>query len=166
MARQFKIEQELNISASDYWKKLFLSEDYHRALYVEGLGFDYELSEYDHETGIRESKMTPHIEAPKAITKIFGESLAVREIGEVDVEGNKYSFEVIPSKLSNKINIHGTQRMISKGDNRCIRSVEMNIEVSILGVSSIIESFVESSTRKNYEKSSQFTEQYIQKMNH
>ena len=58
MPKSLAIRQLLDCSEDEFWERIFRSEDFNHFLY-EGLGFEYELIEWNAETGYRKAQVWP-----------------------------------------------------------------------------------------------------------
>ena len=155
----------IDASAEDFWNEVFLSEEYNQRLYSEALGYDYKLESWDPEKGVRKARMWPSMEAPKAIKNLLGDSFSVLDDGVFDAQNKRYDFQVIASALSDRVSTSGTLIAQDRGEGKCERIVDIRVEAKILGLGRVIESFVESMTRRDYDRSAAFANEFLAEKN-
>ena len=85
MAKNLAIRQLLDCPEKEFWQRIFRSEDFNHYLY-EGLGFGYELQEWNQETGYRRAKIWPTHQMPTAVARVLGERFSYVEEGTFDAE--------------------------------------------------------------------------------
>jgi hypothetical protein len=159
---KFSVRHRFDISQETFWERCFLDESFNDRLFREGLGFrEYELIEarQDGERLHRRVRTTPKADAPKVVQKLLGGEFSYLEQGVFD--GEKYTFDVIPSVMADRIKIRGEIRTESKGEEAMERVCSMQISIKIFGVGRVVEAFVDETTRANYEKGAQFIRSYI-----
>ena len=83
MPKSLAIRQLLDCSEREFWEQIFESEEFNRYLY-EGLGFEYELLEWNSETGYRKARVWPRQQMPRPLAKVFGERFNYTEEGTFD----------------------------------------------------------------------------------
>ena len=72
MSKSLAIQQLLDCSEKEFWDRIFGSEDFNHYLY-EGLGFKYELQEWNPDTGYRRAQLWPMQQMPRAVASVLGE---------------------------------------------------------------------------------------------
>ena len=160
MAKTLAIRQLLDCSEDDFWKRIFESEDFNRYLY-EGLGFEYELLEWNQETGYRRAKVSPGQQMPRPLAKVFGERFSYVEEGEFDPVERRYEFQVIPSALAERIVARGSVVVSPVSEEQCERYVTVEIGADVLGIGRLIESYLVASTREQYAKNAALVNEYL-----
>ena len=160
------IRCEFPVDADAYWADLYFNEEFVRALHLEGLGCE-ELEviawEGDLEQGIkRVFRSMPKLEAPVAVKKALGESVSYTEEGTFDPKSGRYSFEVIPSALPNKIRITGDYWLESLWEGRVERGCELEFEVKVFGIGKVIEQFIARSFVDNQRKADAYTLRWLE----
>ena len=66
MPKTLAIRQLLDCSEQEFWERIFKSEDFNRYLY-DGLGFEYELLEWDPDAGYRKARVSPGNQVPRPL---------------------------------------------------------------------------------------------------
>lgn len=161
---QFTVRHVFHTDRETYWNQIFFSPEYNARLYSEALGFKgFETVELTGEPGgvrTRIMRTEPAAEAPAVVRKLIGDSLTYTETGRFDPATGIWTYEIVTSKLSEKVSIHGRLHAEPVKDG-IERVAEINIEVRVFGVGGAVEKFIEKTTRDSYVKASKFTNDYI-----
>jgi len=160
MPKSLTIRQLLDCSESEFWERIFRSEEFNHYLY-ERLGFDYELEEWNSETGYRRAKVWPGQQMPGPVAKVFGERFSYVEEGTFDPVAECYHFRVIPSAIPDRIRVTGTVVVESVSELQCERRVTLEIGADVLGLGRVIEGFLATSTREQYAKNAALVNEYL-----
>ncbi len=160
MAKTVEIRQLLDCSEHDFWKRIFQCEDFNRYLY-EGLGFDYELLEWDQETGHRRAKIWPTQQMPSAVAKVLGERFSYVEEGTFDAEAERYDFRVITSTATDRIRVKGSVTVDAVSPHQCERRVALEIGADVVGLGRLIERYFVATTRAQYAKNAALVNEYL-----
>ncbi len=160
MAKTLAIRQLLDCSAHDFWNRIFGSEDFNRFLY-EGLGFAYELHDWNAETGYRKAQVWPTYQMPRAVAKVLGDRFSYVEEGTFDRLTKRYDFRVIPSSLPDRIRAVGEVLVEPVSAEQCERRVTIEIGADVLGLGRMIESYLVASTREQYAKNAALVNEYL-----
>jgi len=160
MPKTLAIRQLLDCSERDFWERIFGSEDFNHYLY-EGLGFEYELHEWNPKTGYRKAKIWPGHQMPRPLQRIFGERFSYVEEGTFDALAERYDFRVIPSALPDRIRAEGVVVVEPISEQQCERRVTVEIGADVIGLSRLIESFLITSTREQYAKNAALVNEYL-----
>ena len=163
MTARLIFEHVFPISVPEFWEKIFASEDFNKALYEDHLGFRYELQEWNAKTGARRARVWPTADVPKPVAAVLGQRISFVEDGIYDREKGRYDFVVIPSTLADRIQTTGSVFAEKQGENECVRKVEIAIEARVFGIGKAIESFLEKTTRDQYESNAQFARDFLNK---
>lgn len=162
---KFTVRNVFNCSVETYWRSIFFSPEYNERLYREALGFKgFELVELTGEPGSdrhRVLKTEPAADAPAVVKKLIGDSLTYVETGDWDAKTRLWTYEIATNKLADKLRIGGHLYAEPKGEDRCERIAEIEIEVKIFGVGGAVEKFIEKTTRDSYVKATAFTNAFI-----
>ena len=158
------LEHTLRATVQQFWKHIFEDESFNRELYLQELGYGYELIEWSEETGERVAKVVPNTEVPRPVAAVLGGRISFTEHGTYDRAGGVYTFEVIPSTLSERIRTKGTVRAEPSGKDQCIRTVELEITARFPGVGKLVERFLMSTTRDQYDQNARFANQYLDRV--
>ena len=142
MPKPLAIRQLLDCSQPEFWERIFRSEDFNHYLY-EGLGFEYELQEWNATTGYRRARVWPGHQMPRPLAKVFGERFSYIEEGTFDPVTECYHFRVIPSAMAERIRVNGT------------------VVVEAVSERRLIEAYLVSSTREQYAKNAALVNEYL-----
>ena len=160
MPKTLAIRQLLDCSKPDFWDRIFRSEEFNRYLY-EGLGFEYELHDWNPETGYRKAKVWPAHQMPRALAKVLGERFSYVEEGTFDPVAERYEFRVIPSTLADRIRAHGTVTVAPVSDSQCERRVTLQIGADVVGLGRLVEAYLLATTREQYAKNAALVNDYL-----
>jgi hypothetical protein len=156
--------QTFNVSPETYWRELCLSLEYQERLYREALGCPrMEVIEHegDYERGMRRKlRFTKHIDAPAAITKMFGSAVKMEEHSEFDAKAQRWSYLMIPALMADRIEIRGTIELSPHANGVEQRSTT-TLGCRIFALGSIIEHFLSKATEEGSQDKNRFTERYI-----
>lgn len=160
MPKSLAIRQLLDCPEEAFWERIFASEDFNHYLY-EGLGFEYELQEWNKETGYRRAKIWPTRQMPRALARVFGERFSYIEEGTFDAEAERYDFHVITSAVADRIRAKGTVTVEAVSAHQCERRVTLEIAAEVLGLGRLIETYFVSTTREQYAKNAALVNEYL-----
>jgi hypothetical protein len=163
---KYTIKHAFNISADDFWKKLFFDPEYNRALFEGHLGFSLfkvlTLDTMPDGTVHRKTECAPKVELPAAAKKIFGDNASYIEDGRFDPKTQRFTVDVLPKVGGDKIKTRVVMWVEKKGDKQVDRIVEVDNSVKVFGIGGMLESFIEKQTRANYDAAATFTQRWIQ----
>jgi len=160
MPKSLAIRQLLDCSKQDFWDLIFRSEEFNHYLY-EGLGFEYELQEWNSDTGYRRAKISPTQKMPRPLARVLGERFSYVEEGTFDVEAERYEFQVIPSAVADRIHARGTVIVEAISAQQCERRVTLEIGAEVLGLGRLIEAYFVATTREQYAKNAALANEYL-----
>ncbi|KPK17148.1 MAG: hypothetical protein AMJ62_02735 [Myxococcales bacterium SG8_38] len=160
MPKQLVIRQLLDCSEEEFWARIFASEEFNLYLY-EGLGFEYELQEWNPETGYRRAKVSPTHPVPRAVARVFGDRLSYVEEGSFDPILRRYEFRVIPSAFPDRIRARGAVEVQPVSDRQCERLVTLEIGAEVMGLGRLIEAHFIATTREQYAKNAALVNEYL-----
>jgi len=163
MPKSVTIRQLLDCPEKEFWDRIFASEDFNRYLY-EGLGFGYELQEWNPETGYRRAKISPTHQMPSAVAGVLGERFSYVEEGTFDVRARRYDFRVIASSATDRIRTKGAVTVEEVSAHQCERRVTLEIGVDILGLGRLIEAYLVATTREQYVKNAALVNEYLSRL--
>jgi hypothetical protein len=162
---KFTVRHVFNTDVDTYWDKLFFDPEYNERLYKQALGFNvFKLLELTGEPGGKRTRKLltePKSDAPAVVKKLIGDSLQYTETGSYDPDKKLWTYNIVTSKLSDRVRIGGTLWAESRGEKKMERIAEIEIVVNILVGSGSVEKFIEKTTRESYEKATKFTNDYI-----
>lgn len=160
MPKTLAIRQLLDCSEEEFWERIFRSEEFNHYLY-EGLGFEYELEEWNPETGYRRAKISPGQQLPRPLAKVLGERFSYVEEGIFDAETECYEFCVIPSAVADRIRAKGAVTVEGVSAHQCERRVLLEIGAEVLGLGRLIEAYFIATTREQYAKNAALVNEYL-----
>lgn len=156
--------QHFDVSLETYWKELCLSLQYQERLYCEALGcLRMEVLENSgsYEQGVRRRlRFTKAIEAPAAITKLFGSHVTIEEHSEFDARAQRWSYRMVPSIMGDRIDIRGRVQAVPD-DGGIEQRSDNTVTCRMFGLGGIIELFVARSTEEGNADKATFTRRYI-----
>ena len=162
---KFEVRNVFDTDVETYWNEIFFSEEYNARMYSEALGFSsFELLELTGEKGgdrRRRFRTEPAADAPAVVRKVVGDRLSYTETGEWRASTGIWTYAIETSQASDRVQIGGRLWAEPTEDGRCMRVAEINVSVKIFGVGTVIEKFIERTTRDSYVKASAFTNRFI-----
>ena len=160
MAKRIAIRQLLDCSEQEFWEQIFRSEDFNRYLY-DGLGFEYELEEWNPESGYRRARVWPTHQMPRPVAKVLGDRFSYTEEGRFDAITRQYDFVVIPSTIPDRIRAKGSVSTEAVSPTQCERRVTLEIGADVLGLGRLIETYFVATTRAQYAKNAALVNDYL-----
>lgn len=164
MTEKVRIEHVLDCSEDVFWK-LFLDEKFNQALFCEYLKFPvWRVASVKDGEKIMERvvEVEPYVaDLPPAIKKVIGDNIRYREEGKLDKEKRRYSVEVVPARMADKIFVKGQQTSQALGPDSCKRIFELEVTVKIFGVGGMVEKRIIADLQRSYDLSAKFTNRYI-----
>lgn len=160
-----RIEHVYNCSEDTFWNRIFFDEEYNRRLFKEALEFPvYEQTEFkETDSEVRRSiKVVPKLgPMPGPLKAVIGEGIGYVENGVLDKKSRRYTIDITPNKLSDKVTIKGKLYTEPKGDGKCNRIFECTVTAKIFGVGGMLEKRVIADMQESYAKGAKFTNEYI-----
>ncbi len=147
----FIVPTDLPCTVDTFWTRFLDS-----AAVVEtflSIGFTkYELLEVCDEPGryFRKVEARPPVDAPAVVQKIIGPSFGYVEEAGLDKTTKVWTWKVTPSVLADRSKIGGTIHCEPIGTDRCRVIFTATIDIKIIGLSGVIESTGEKSTRASW----------------
>ncbi len=164
---KFRCANIFDCDAHTFWTKLFFDREYNEGLYMNALGFrSFEILEITGEPGgdrTRKILTEPKTETPAVVQKLIGGGITYTETGRLDAKTGKFDYEIVTSKLSDKVKIAGQLWVEPRGDDKVERICDVELHVNIFGVGGAIEKFIAETTRASYEKTAVYTNEFIAK---
>ena len=96
------------------------------------------------------------------VTKLVGGSITYQEEGRFDPTTNIWTYQISLSKMADKVRIGGKFWVEPRGEKRIERICEVDISVNIPLVGGTVEKFIEAETRASYEKTTVFTNKWVE----
>ena len=163
-----RIEHTFDCDEQTFWDKIFFSEPFNRDMYLKHLQFkQWEVSDCrETDTTIyRTVIVTPKVgDLPGAIKSLVGDNLGYREEGSFDKKSRRYSVNVVPTVLADKLSVRGDTWLQALGDSRCKRIFEAQVSVKMFGVGAIIEKKIIADLQLSYNAGAAFTSDYLKKL--
>jgi hypothetical protein len=160
-----RIEHVYNCSEDTFWNKVFFDEDYNQRLFKEALEFPvYEKTKQDEDDKeIRRSlNVVPKLgPMPGPLKALLGDGLGYREDGVYDKKTRRYTINITPNKMADKVTIKGLLYTKPKGDNQLIRVFECTVNAKVFGVGGMLEKRVISDMEESYKKGADFTNKWL-----
>jgi len=151
--RTFTLVQQIAADVATHWK-LFLDDAYDREQYLEGLRYPaYEIierSETDAEV-VRAIKVTPRLDLPGPVAKLFGNGFGYVEAGRFDKATQVWRSTTTPNMLSGKLRAASTVRCEPAGDGRCTRTCELMVEAHVFAIGGLVEQSFEKNMRAGWD---------------
>jgi len=159
MSRSCVIRHVLDCSVDEFWKHVFMGEDFNRFFY-DRLGFGYELEAWTPESGFRRAKIWPSADLPAPLRALLGDRISFVEEGTYDAEAGRYAFRAIPSAAAERIEVRGCVTVEPISEHQCERRVEIELDARVPGLGGMIERYLETSTREQYDKNAALIGEY------
>ena len=165
MTIELESRQTFDVSVETYWRELCLSLEYQERLYCEALGCNrMDVLEHsgDFETGMRRRlRFTKPIDAPAAVTKLFGSAVTIEEHSEYDAKQQRWSYRMVPSVMGDRIDIRGAVSLANTSSASVEQLSQNSVSCRMFGLGSIVEHFVAKSTQEGNADKASFTRRYI-----
>ncbi len=162
MTTKLQMKHPINCTPEQFWEWVHFG-GFNQVMYSEIFNYGFRTLEDDKPSGKRMTHVTPVVEtAPKALIKVFGNSVSFEEHGQLDRSSDPwvYRFRVKPGTFEKKIQISG-QLIMTPREGGSWREVDFDIDCSIFGVGGIFERFVKAEINKSYDQSAEFTNEFI-----
>jgi hypothetical protein len=109
----------------------------------------------------RRLRFSKPIDAPGAITKLFGSHVTIEEHSSFDAIAQCWTYRMVPSLMADRIDIRG--RVRAEVNERGVEQISENsVTCRLFGLGSIIEPFVARSTEEGNADKARFTRRYIE----
>ena len=150
---QMVIRDRYECTDAFFWSSLFFDDEYNRGVFLEGLKFkalEVLLQSADPAGNItRRMLVRPRLDVPSVLAGFFGDGFSYTEVGYFDAQTRRYEATLETSRLTSRINIRVVLWTEPRGDT-CERVLEVDINVDMLGVGRLVESFLAHVLRTNY----------------
>lgn len=161
---EVRIEHTYDCSEDTFWGKVFFDPDYNQRLFKEALEFPvYEQTKSEEtDSEIRRTlNVVPKLgPMPGPLKAILGEGLGYKEDGVFDKKTKRYSINITPNKLADKVTIKGVMYAKPKGD-KMTRVFECTVTAKIFGVGGMLEKRVIGDMEDSYAKGATFTNKWL-----
>jgi hypothetical protein len=166
---EFRVEHTFNCSEETFWSKILFDADYNRRLFLERLKFagwkETKNEERDGKVHRVVEAIPPIGDLPSALKSVVGEGAGYEEKGVLDRASNRYTAEVTPNRLADKISVRVELSTVADGPNRCKRIAKGSVNVKIFGVGGLLEKKMIADLEKSYTKSAEFTNEFVKEKN-
>ncbi|MFV8754578.1 DUF2505 family protein [Nannocystaceae bacterium ST9] len=143
--QRHELVHEIHCPSARMWE-LFFDDKFNVQMYCEGLRFPKcETVEKIERGGVlhRRMVMTPKVEVPKPLAKVFGDRIGFEEIGDWERSADPgkavYRWQIILAALGDKVRITGTMRLIDIAEGHCSRRTEFEVESKVFGIGGMLE---------------------------
>lgn len=164
-----RLEHTFNCSEETFWSKVFFEEDYNRRLFLDRLKFSLWRETKREERGNEVHRVIeaapPVGDLPAALKAVVGEGVKYEERGVFDRAARRYTVEVVPGRLADKIQVRVEMHTQADGPERCKRFVHGTVSAKIFGVGGLLEKKLLSDMEKSYARSAEFTNAYLAEKN-
>ncbi len=165
MTLEIEHRQRFALCPETFWRELCLSLAYQERLFCEALGFrSMEVLENtgSYEQGTkRRLRLRKPLEAPAAVTKLFGSEVTLEEHSEFDPAAQCLRYRMVPAILADRIDIHGTVRL--RVDASAVEQLgSTSLTCRLFGLGGIVEPFMARSTEQSNADKAAFTLRYIE----
>lgn len=160
-----RIQHLYDCDEATFWRQVMFDEAFNSRLYLEHLHFDeWKILRLDDtETQlVREVSVRPVTgELPAPLKKLIGQNFGYRELGRFDKQARRYSFEIFPNTLPDKLHIRGDIQVTPRGESQCERTLELDVEAKVFGVGGMIEKRIIGDTRDSFDKGHRFAQREL-----
>lgn len=160
----YEIRDSFDCDAATFWR-VFFDATYSETLYRGHLKFDvFEIvsQEKDDNGNIRRrTRQSPRVEIPAVAKKVIGDSAGFTEDGRFDAKTQRWTFTVTPATAADKVQTTGEMWCEARGEGRIERITRIDTKVKIFGIGSVVEGFIEKTTRALYSQAAEFTRAWI-----
>ena len=152
MAARIEMAHLIRCDVDAFWANFLDAEAHHRIFTFE-LGYpSYRITDSTEQGGAvrRRVEITPKLNMPHAIQKVIGERFSYVELGELD--RGVYHFKLLPPSgfRGDRATAEGSMRAEATPEGFTHRIVELNIEVRMLGLGGMLESFASKAAQDAY----------------
>lgn len=160
-----RVEHRLNCSTDTFWSKIFFDQKYNQRLCIEHLKFvswrEVAREERDGHLHRLVDASPPLPQLPGPLSTLFGKGTGFEERGVFDREIRQYRAQIIPSRLADRIRVQIEVSALPDGPQHCTRIATAQMSAQLFGVGGLLENVMIADFRDSYEKSAEFTNQFI-----
>lgn len=158
------LEHTIDLPANRFFDQIYFNEDFNSCLYKE-LGFKERVvvEQVDHgDTIVRRIKLTPLRDIPELFQPaLHGASLGYEEQTIYHKMQQRAETVVISNIKPDKVKVSGTFWIEPIGPDRCKRLFEVDVQVNIFAVGSLVEKLIIADIVRGHDKSAMVTNHYI-----
>jgi len=159
------VEHVFKCSEETFWTKVFFDDEYNRRLFLELLKFPVwrVIKSEEHGDEVRRTiEASPPIgDLPGPLKAVVGDSAGYEERGVFDKKTRRYRVQVVPNRMSDKINVSVEMWTEPMGDAQCKRFARATATAKIFGVGGLLEKKLLADLERSYEKSAAFTNTFV-----
>ncbi len=162
-ANRLIMRQEIDCDAATFWQHFF-DPELSRRLFLEGLEFPSYTTLRQHETATtieRTVAIEPKLTIPAPLARAFGSSFRYTEEGVFDKPSATWRWRLISGALADKIDVHGTLRVVPIGAARVAREVEIDIAARVPLLGGMIEDTFRKQLSAGWERSAVVQNQWL-----
>jgi Protein of unknown function (DUF2505) len=164
MTKELESRSVFGVSEETYWRELCLSLEFQERVYREALGcisMEVLMHEGGYEQGMRRRlRFKKPIDAPAAVTKVFGATVDLEEHSSFDAKTRVWEYRMVPAVMADRLDITGKIRLEPAASG--VTQVSLNsVTCRLFAVGGIVEHFVAKSTADGVIDKLRFTERYI-----
>lgn len=152
-------------SVDTFWSSVFFDEAYNRELFLGRLRFDsWELETFEEtDTHIRRVlRAVPRVgELPGPLKKAAKNGVGYVERGEFDKAAKHYKIVVTPFSMPDRMTILGDSYCEAISASECRRIHLATVVAKIFGIGGLVENRILADLEKSYDKSAEFTRNWI-----
>ncbi len=141
MSAKVVVAQIMECGEAEFWKTFF-DPELNKRLFVEGLGFrGYEtIEQLETDKEIKRTiRAEPKLALPGPLQKVFAADFHYKEQGRFDKATKVWRWRMIPSTLSEKLVVNGLLKVVSLGEAKVRREIDVAIECKVMVIGGLIE---------------------------
>jgi hypothetical protein len=160
---EIRVEHVFKCSEETFWTKIFFDDEYNRRLFLETLKFPvWRVAEEQGDEVRRTIEASPPVgDLPGPLKAVVGENAGYEERGVFDKKTRRYRVQVVPNRMSDKINVSIEMWTEPLGDGQCKRFARATATAKIFGVGGMLEKKLLADLERSYEKSAAFTNTFV-----
>jgi hypothetical protein len=162
---EIRVEHVFKCSEETFWTKVFFDAEYNRRLFQEILKFPVwrvAKSEMRGDEVFQTIVASPPVgDLPGALKAIVGDNAGYEERGVFNKKTHRYRVQVVPNRMSDKIQVDVEMWTEAMGDAQCKRFARATATAKIFGVGGLLEKKLLSDLERSYEKSATFTNTFV-----
>ena len=158
------IAHPINISADEFFEKIYYNEEFSDALYKKLKFKERKLLTMEDRDGeiYREVLQVPERDLPGAVKKLLGASrLEYTEQTTFKKGGLEADVKVVTSIKPDKIKVRGRFWVEPMGEGKCNRCLELEVKVGIFGIGGLVERTIIDELKKSYEFAAGYTNDWL-----
>jgi uncharacterized protein DUF2505 len=158
--KHLDLRHELACSPETYWDCV-LDPEYNHQLFIGVLRFERYDVTLQRDLGDHVQRQVRAEASRVGVPGFLQKALPYIEEGDLDRNRSLYSFRTINESMGERVKIHGYMHCAELGPHRCLRTTEIHIQVTMLGVGGFVENRLEHDLKKSYDVSADFTNRWV-----